>query len=71
MDKRILEAKMKQYGDTQVKLAEAMGISFSRLNAKINQRGADFTLLEVNFIIDRYHMNKTEAAKCFFTRWVS
>ena len=71
MNKRMLEARMKQYGDTQVKLADAMGISYCSLNAKINQRGTDFTLPEVNFIIDRYHMNKREAAECFFTRWVS
>lgn len=71
MNKRLLESQMRLHGDTQASLADAMGISLSRLNAKINQRGAEFTQSEITFIIDRYRMSKKDAVACFFAQKVS
>lgn len=38
LDKALLRSKMVAYEDTQRTLAAALGISLSRLNAKINER---------------------------------
>ena len=58
--------------DTQSTLASAMGLSLSRLNAKINERdGAAFTQSEMSFIIDRYGLSSSEAMSIFFESSVS
>lgn len=67
MNKRKLESLMTLHGDTQVSLAKAMGIHFTTLNAKINQRGAEFNQSEISFMIDRYRMSKADIIECFFT----
>lgn len=41
MNKPLMRAEMMKYGDSQKDLANALGISLSRLNLKING-GADF-----------------------------
>lgn len=52
----------------QQTLADAMGISLSRLNAKIKGwHGAQFTQNEMLFIRDRYHLSDLEAAEIFLT----
>ena len=56
---------------SQSVLAEAMGLSLSRLNAKINETDAEFTQSEIAFIRDRYHLNKTQVCDIFFTKEVS
>ena len=54
-------SKMKLFGDTQQILAEAMDMSLSRLNAKINETdGAEFTQSEIKFIKIRYHLTAEE-----------
>lgn len=53
----------------QLVLAKAMGISLSRLNAKINETsGAEFTQSEIAFIRDRYKMSNTQVNDIFFDR---
>ncbi len=72
MDKTLLSSVMVKNHDTQRKLAEAMGLSLSRFNAKINEReGAEFTQTEMTFIISRYHLSNDEAMKIFFAEKVS
>ena len=45
MNKNKFVSVMKLHGDTQESLAEAIGISVQRLNAKINSTGgAEFTM---------------------------
>ena len=54
-------------GDVQADLAEAMGISVSRLNAKINEwNGAYFTVPEIEFIKSRYNMSTEDSEQVFF-----
>lgn len=68
MNKALLSSVMTKNGDTQKALAEAIGLSLSRFNAKINGRGgAAFTLNEADVIIDRYGLTCNEAMNIFFT----
>jgi hypothetical protein len=58
--------------DTQQSLATAMGLSLSRLNAKINEaQGAAFTQSEMSFIISHYKLTSNEACEIFFNEKVS
>lgn len=51
----------------QITLAKAMGLSLSRLNAKINETsGAEFTQSEIAFIKRRYGLSDSETADIFF-----
>jgi hypothetical protein len=66
INKNMLASFMKKYGETQRDLANSLGISLSRLNAKINNwNGADFTQAEVEFIMNRYRMSKKEGSSVF------
>ena len=54
MNKAMLESVMKLNSDTQSDLADYLGISLSRLNAKINEyRGAQFFQTEIAAIKKR------------------
>ena len=69
INKNLLASFMKKDGETQKDLANALGISLSRLNAKINTwNGADFTQAEVEFIMNRYHMTKKEGSEIFYAK---
>jgi hypothetical protein len=57
---------MVKFGDTQENLAVAMGISLSRLNAKINCNSAEFNQTEILFIKQRYNLSPTDVDKIFF-----
>lgn len=67
MNKSLFLSVMVKNQDTQGTLAKAMGLSLSRLNAKINERGgAAFTQTEIAFIIQRYGLTNDEAMEIFF-----
>lgn len=70
MNERLFRAKMAEYGDTQETLAEALGISRTRLNAKINGV-ADFRQMEILFIKGRYNLTPSDIDAIFFTKKVS
>ena len=68
MNAPLLKGLMVSNGDTQEKLAEFLGISLSRFNAKLNERdGAAFTQPEITAMVERYHMNSETAMAVFFT----
>ena len=72
MNKRELDAIMSRYGDTQTSLAMAMGLSRTRLNAKINEtNNAAFTQPEISQIRLRYKLTPEEVDKIFFETKVS
>lgn len=72
MNKNLLKSYMAKAGDTQADLAEAIGMSLSRLNAKINETaGAEFTQSEISFISKRYRLSGREIIACFFNQKVS
>ena len=55
------------YGDTQARLAEALSLSRSTLNSKLNKRnGACLTYGEIMKIIGRYRLELTRCADLFF-----
>lgn len=57
---------MIKYGDTQKKLADALGMSLSRFNAKLNQtHGAEFRQTEISYIKKRYHLSAKEISNIF------
>lgn len=68
LDTKLLKYYIVQFDGTQKNLAEAMGISASRLNAKINNyRGAEFTEPEMRFIKERYQLDTDEFNLVFFS----
>ena len=72
MNKLLLKSHMAKRWDTQAVLAEAMGLSLSRLNAKINGTGgAEFTQTEIAFISERYKLSGSETMRIFFSEKVS
>lgn len=72
MNKKLLRSKIALYGDTQQTLADAIGISVQRLNAKINGTGgAVFTQTEIEKIKERYNLTPEEVTEIFFTARVS
>lgn len=71
MNETLLRSIMIRNGDTQAVLAEAMGISLSRLNAKINSNGAEFKQTEILFIKKRYKLTAKEVNEIFFNEKVS
>ena len=67
MNSNLLKSYMTKYGDTQVLLAKFLGISVTRLNAKINEtRGAEFHQGEIAAIIKRYNLTPAEYTAIFF-----
>lgn len=72
MNKPLLTSFMAKFGDTQETLAKALGLSLSRLNAKINERdGAAFNQNEMSVIISRYSLTQNDAMSIFFADKVS
>lgn len=72
MNKAMLESVMKLNSDTQADLADYLGISLSRLNAKINEyRGAQFFQTEIAAIKKRYSLSETQIDAIFFDEKVS
>lgn len=72
MNKQKLVGIMYENSDTQTTLANAIGISVQRLNAKINGTGgAEFNQGEIQRIKDRYKMDAETVEEVFFTTYVS
>ena len=72
MNKEAFNYEMKKYGDTQAVLAIAMGLSRTRLNAKLNEKnGASFTQPEISFIRNRYQLSDQSVITIFFAENVS
>lgn len=69
VNKSMLRSFMAKFDETQNDLAKALGLSLSRVNAKINGwQGADFTEAEMEFIRNRYHMSREEGALVFYPK---
>ena len=69
MNKNKFVSVMKLHGDTQESLAEAIGLSVQRMNAKINSTGgAEFTMSEIRAIKIRYSLKSEEIDDIFFLR---
>ena len=65
-----MKVAMKRNEDTQEKLAEALGLQISGINARINGH-IDFRISEVEKIRTRYNLSDEDLLKIFFTNKVS
>ncbi|MPM80307.1 hypothetical protein SDC9_127354 [bioreactor metagenome] len=71
-DVQLLKSFIVKNDGTQAVLAEAMGISLSALNAKINGTGGfEFKQREITFIKERYGLTDKEVNSIFFNQMVS
>ena len=70
MNKDKLIGKIKENGENQEVLAQAMGLSRTTLNAKINGR-ACFTQPEIMAIKKRYNLSDNDLNAIFFEDVVS
>lgn len=66
MDAQRLKGLIVANDGNQITLAEAMGMSLSSLNAKINETGTEFNKTEIQFIRDRYRLSKKDVFDIFF-----
>lgn len=65
MDSKEFKVAMKRAEDTQEKLAAALGLQTSGVNARINGR-IDFRASEICTIRKRYKLSEEDTAKIFF-----
>lgn len=70
MNSNLLKAMIIKNGDTQEKLAEAMGLPTSALNMRINGK-IEFRRNEIIFIKQRYSLSSDEVESIFFNEIVS
>lgn len=70
MNSNLLKATIIKNGDTQEKLADAMGLPTSALNMRINGK-IEFRRNEIIFIKRRYRLSSDEVDSIFFTEIVS
>lgn len=67
MNAKLLKSKMVLHDDTNVTLADALGITPQRFSAKLNGwEGAEFTQGEILTIKDRYKLGPDEVDSIFF-----
>lgn len=65
MNKKLLESKMKLFGDSNVSLAKFLGITPQSLSAKTNEK-SDFKKCEIVKIKERYKLTSEEVDNIFF-----
>ncbi len=71
MNKNMLEAEMKLYGDTGTSLAKALGIGRGTFSMKLNNKGAEFNQSEIAIIKSRYKLSPKKIDLIFFGKEVS
>ena len=72
MNAALLKGKMREKSMTQSDVAERIGISLSRFNAKLNNSGgAEFSLGEVRAIKSLLHLDSALVDEIFFADKVS
>lgn len=66
MNSDLLKGKIRENGDTQEKLAVALGISNSNLSDKINGKSS-FRQNEILLIKERYSLTANDVDRIFFS----
>lgn len=67
MTNALLKGKIREQGMTQGDVAEKIGISLSRFNAKLNKTGgAQFSLIEVKAMKELLKLNADQVDQIFF-----
>ena len=68
MNKDMLKGQIRSLGMTQGDVAEKIGVSLSRFNAKINETdGAEFSLGEVQALKGLLNLNSDQVDQIFFS----
>ena len=70
MNTKALKARMVANGDTQAQLADAIGISASNLNDKLNGK-VSFRQSDIAAIKERYHLSADDVDRIFFDQGLS
>ena len=70
MDKALMRSVMAKNNDNQEKLAEALILPVSGVNARINGK-IDFRASEISKIVKRYSLSPQETTDIFFTESAS
>ena len=70
MNKNLLKAVIAKNGDTQSRLAEAMGMQISALSQRMSGQ-VDFRRNEILFIKQRYNLTSEEVDSIFFEELMS
>lgn len=71
-DVRMFESIMALNGDNSITLSEAMGITPSAFSNKKTGKGSnEFTVENIQFFIDRWHLNGEQVISIFFADKVS
>lgn len=65
MNSDLLKGKIREFGDTQERLAVALGISNSNLSDKINGKSS-FRQNEILLIKERYSLTANDVDRIFF-----
>ena len=65
MNTKMLKATMVAHGDTQAQLADAIGISASNFNDKINGK-VSFRQSDIAAIKERYNLSADDVDRIFF-----
>lgn len=65
MNKRLMKAAIVRNNDTQISLAEALGLPQSAISNRINGK-IDFRLREIDCIRKRYNLTDQETVAIFF-----
>ena len=67
MNSDLIKGKIREHGMTQSDLAEQIGLSLSRFNAKLNETaGAEFSLGEVQAMVRILQLSKDQIEQIFF-----
>lgn len=67
MDANLLKGKMKEKALTQSDVADKIGLSLSRFNAKLNNSaGAEFSLGEIRALKELFSLNADQVDQIFF-----
>lgn len=68
MNTNLLKSKLAEQGFTQTTAAQAIGISLSRFNAKLNNTdGAEFSLGEVRTMKNLFKLSSEQVDHIFFS----
>lgn len=70
MNQNELKAEIRRNGDTQERLAEALDLSVSGVNDRVNGR-VEFRRSEINIIRQRYNLSAADTMRIFFDDAVS
>lgn len=67
MNSNLLKGKFKEFGMTQADVANKIGLSLSRFNAKLNENdGAEFSLGEARSLKELFSLTTEQVDEIFF-----